>query len=491
MPNPNLDLSNPTAQPAKETEDGSPWLPGLLLGAILFLLSMALINWLAYWWEGAVGMLYLLPLWLGTAGWLAHLLLTLPRQLIVADGALTLRWWWRSKTIPVTAITEVRRSRYNLVISTADTKSRLSVLSPNASAHLLTWLEAWVPIAAAARQARMARPLPISLSPQLTAPLITGCMALIFAAIGGLLLWDAWQASSHGDEQSTSMASGALGLLFAAITVLLAYMLIDSYIWRITFDHDTITLRHTLFTERYASKLVTEMALIREEQEIKGFVRQIYKLRISLMDGTELDIAPNLPNFPMDYAGAEEARCLAEVQALLEHHYIPVVTMDLDPATIADSRWGTPQSAYQWQIRPFDLSVTRLDYGEHHAAASNVHLLVGHAEAGAMRFRTTNGEIRVSPDGRYIVIFDRQLLIAFNLANGRTYHRHSRRGWDYFDVRLVAETVVIEEVKRANAQQREPRKPISLERPTSALRRGFGSAEGGTFPSAYGGPTER
>jgi hypothetical protein len=263
-------------------------------------------------------------------------------------------------------------------------------------------------------------------------------------------------------------------------------MVIDGYVWRITFEAETITVRRTLRTERYTAQFVTKIALSTEERAVKGFVHQIYQLRLSFMDGTELNVAPNLPSFPMDYAGAEEARLLAEVQTVLEQHYVPVVAAELAPATVADPQWGVPQAACQWQIRPYDLTVTRLDYGEHHAAASTVHLLVGHSEAGAMRFRTTNGAIRISPDGRYVVLFDETLLIAFNLANGRSYHRFSRRDWLYYQVQITDDQLLIEEMKRANAQQRAVRNPIALETPTSALRRGFGSAAGGTFPSAYG-----
>ncbi len=464
----------------------SPWLAILLTGASLFLLAMAVVNGLAYWLEEARELLFLLPLWLGGAGWLAYLVLTLPRQLSVKNELLTLRWWWRVRTIAVAEITNVRHSRSHLTIYTADKGYRCSFLSPNAAVHLLSWLEQQVPVAAAARLTNQEQPLPITMTPRLTAPLITGIMALIFAGVGGFLLWMAWQEGSRGDSATNPLAVGAFGLLLVALAVLFFYMLLDGYIWRITFDTEAITLRHTLFTERHDAKLVTKLDLINEAREVKGFVHQIYKLRLSLVDGTELDIAPNLPSFPMDYAGAVEARLLADLQAQLEKAYMPVVTTDLEPTAFTDAHWGTPQAAYQWQIRPFDLTVTRLDYGEHHAAASTVHILVGHAEAGAMRFRTTNGETCISSNGHYVVIYDNTLLVAFNLANGRIYHRTSRRDWIYYRLEIVDEQLVIEESKRTDRQQREKRSPISLETPTSALRRGFGSAEGGDFPSAYG-----
>ena len=72
----------------------------------------------------------------------------------------------------------------------------------------------------------------------------------------------------------------------------------------------------------YEAKLVTKIELVNEEREVKGFVHPIYKLRLSLLDGTALDIAPNLPSFPMDYAGAEGARLLTGVQALSERYYV-------------------------------------------------------------------------------------------------------------------------------------------------------------------------
>ena len=103
-----------------------------------------------------------------------------------------------------------------------------------------------------------------------------------------------------------------------------------------------------------------------------------------------------------------------------------------------------------------------------------------------MRFRTTNGECLISDDGRFIVIFDATLLLAFNLENGRTYHRTSRQEWLYAQVTIVNDALVIEEMAQHDPQQREERRPIALGKPTSALRRGFGSAEQGDFPSAYG-----
>ena len=144
------------------------------------------------------------------------------------------------------------------------------------------------------------------------------------------------------------------------------------------------------------------------------------------MDETTLDIAPDLPNFPMDYASLAEERQLTEVKAILEQYYLPVIQTEVAPSPMADEQWGIPQAAYQWQIRSYDSTVTWLDYGEDHAAASAIHILVSHAEAGTMRFRTTNGVVRVSPDGSFVVIHDATLLILFHLANGHLYQRTSR-----------------------------------------------------------------
>ena len=75
----------------------------------------------------------LLPLWLGGAGWLTYLVLTLPRQLSVNNELLTLRWWWRVKAVSVAEIIDVRHSRSHLTICTADKQYRLSFFSPNAA----------------------------------------------------------------------------------------------------------------------------------------------------------------------------------------------------------------------------------------------------------------------------------------------------------------------------------------------------------------------
>ena len=282
---------------------------------------------------------------------------------------------------------------------------------------------------------------------------------------------------------------GGVGFFMVMVGGVFLYLLSTNYIWVFHFDYDLITLRRTFGVHTYDPRYITHLELLTEERTVKGFAHQVHRLCFHFMDGTIFDIAPNLPSFPLDYSSVDEARTLTELKTTLEMYYVAVVVEDVEPAMLdmlADERWGRPQSAYQWTIRPFDLTVTRLDCGEHHAAASTIHILVGHVEAGAMRFRTTNGEIRVSPDGRYLAIFDATLLLVFNLANGRTYHRSSRQAWLYSDVQIVDCQLCIEEMKLTDAQQRELRKPIVLESPTSALRRGLGSASGGDFPSAYG-----
>lgn len=464
----------------------SPWQSLLIAGCGFVCLSLAALGWLAYAAEGVTLGFYSAFFWLGMATLAGYWLLYLPRMVAYSNHQLALVWWWKRETVAIDEISSIGRRRYWIVLATATQQYRLHFLIPNNSAEMLSWLEEHVPAAAAARAREREQPLPLILAPRLTAPAISFGIVLLFGITGGALLWTAWQGWQRGDG-----TTGIIGMaLFALITLLLAalfcYMLIDSYVWRIVFDEEHITLRRTLQTEQYPANQVIDTTLITEERTVKGFVHQIYKLRLSFEDGTEVDIAPNLPSFPMDYAGAEESRLLTMVQTVLEAHYRPVIRLELDPTTVTDSRWGTPTLAIQWQIRPYDLTVTRLDYGEHHAAASTIHLLVGHSEAGAMRFRTTNGQSHISADGRFIVLFDETLLIVFNLANGRTYHRSSRRGWLYAQIELIEEALVIEEMRRIDSQQREVRKPISLAKPTSALRRGFGPAEDGDFPSAYG-----
>ncbi|MEZ4617283.1 MAG: hypothetical protein R2867_17480 [Caldilineaceae bacterium] len=87
----------------------------------------------------------------------------------------------------------------------------------------------------------------------------------------------------------------------------------------------------------------------------------------------------------MDYAGAEEARVLGEVHAMLKAHYLPVVTTS-GTGHLCGRDGVCPRPPISGRSAPYDLTVTRRPYGEHHAA-STVHILIGHAEAGAMRFR--------------------------------------------------------------------------------------------------------
>lgn len=462
------------------------WLLWMVLGAWLFTVVMLVVGLLAWLIEEDVNAPYLLVVWVGFVLVLSYLLATLPRQIRIENETLCLQWWWRSLQLPVNAVTAVTSNQSLVTVCTADRQARFTFLFPNHATALVTLLEVHVPAVAAARVHRLARELPITLRPRLIAPLIMGGMGAAMVALGVLLLWTVYQ-NRFDMSLADRIGLGLLSVGIDGVGGMLVLIVLTHYTWRFTFGHDTIRLRKTFRTETYDPQYITKLELVTEERTVKGFVHQIYQLRLYFMDGTQVDIAPNLPSFPTDYAGAEEARQLGELKLILEQHYVPLLTCEVDPGTVDDARWGKPLMAHQWQIRPYDLSIYRLDYGEHHAAASTIHFLVGHVAAGAMRFRTTNGELCISPDGRYIVLYDNMLLIAFNLDNGRTYHRASRRSWLYHRVWIEGELLMIEEMQRTDVQARELRKPISLEQPTSALRRGFGSAVNGAFPSAYDG----
>ena len=64
----------------------------------------------------------------------------------------------------------------------------------------------------AARLASIEQNLPFTLTPRLTAPLITGCMALVFSAIGGLLFWTTWQDGRNGDSTMNPIRIGCIWL---------------------------------------------------------------------------------------------------------------------------------------------------------------------------------------------------------------------------------------------------------------------------------------
>lgn len=461
------------------------WPRLLLVGCVAASGGLTLLSGLAYRESAPLGF-YGLFFWGGLAMATLCWLHFMPCIIGYQQGRLTVTYWWHTQAISVDGAGHVSYRRYQVTVMKGAQHLRCTFLSPNDSAFVMTWLEEQLPTLAASRLAAADRPLPLTITPRLVAPGITAGIVLLFGSTGGALLWTSWQAWQQGDGRFDHLGMGVFSFLLLFFAALFLYLLLDSYIWRFTFDEEMITLRHALHTERYSARQVSHVTLVTEERTVKGFVHQIYQLQLSLADGTDVMIAPNLPSFPMDYAGAEEARLLRNLQRVLEKHYVPVVRVDLTLDQVADSRWGRPVSAVQWQIRPYDLSVTRLDYGEHHAAASTVHILVGHSEAGAMRFRTTNGESRISPCGRYILLFDETLLIVFNLPNGRTYHRFSRQDWIYARVEFAEEVLIIEEMRRSDPQVRTQRKPISLQKPTSALRRGLGSAEHGVFPSAYG-----
>ena len=334
------------------TIEMASWQPLLLAGCLLVTLAMAVISWLAYWIEAEMMGLYSLLLWLslGSVGlfWLGHLPCKVARQ---AD-VITLSWWWKEEQVAIDTIRDIRHSRYQLRLATPDRHYRFTFIMPNETAQLLTWFEAHVPVAAAQRAQRRNRGLPLTITPRLTAPMITVGFIITCGIVGGALLWTSWQQWQRGDSVTDAIGMGAFAMFVLFLATIFLFMLFDSYVWRFTFDAETITLRHTLRTERYPTNGITQMALVTEGRTVKGIVHQIAKLRIHFVDGATVDIAPNLPSFPMDYAGTEEARLLTDLLALLEQHYTQVVQVALDREAMADERWGTPALAIQWQIRP-------------------------------------------------------------------------------------------------------------------------------------------
>lgn len=165
----------------------------------------------------------------------------------------------------------------------------------------------------------------------------------------------------------------------------------------------------------------------------------------------------------------------------VQHEGLPVEDM---PTT----EHGRPLYAERYTLPHHNLTITYLNYGEHHNAADTVVYELSRPLVGVTHFHTTNGELRFTTQAEALLLADMYLIAVIHLPTDSAYHLSSGRDgyftgarWDEQD-RLAAGRL-------ERGQRIQPSRgigPLTLAEIKRTWTAGLGPAVQGRFPSAFG-----
>lgn len=413
------------------------WLAFFALSVSLLLTLIALLAWQV---EGAAVGAWTLPLWAAMAGyWLwqwrlwAQRFTLDPERLVVSMPGRT------GQPIPYAAIQEMQVGRGRLQIITAQGGLPLCG-EPNTLAQLATALTERVP---ALRQVQKSPPmLPLQVNAPRQPVIISSLFGLLIGALGVGLGNAAFRNAEFPDR--------TLALLFAGVMLVISalplYWLLIHFVWRYTFDWETIQVQHTLRTVTYDPTHLRHMTIEQRDVTHRGLTKTLYTLHLRFAQGALLIVQPGAQNYPFEYADQQEKVILTRLLGQLETMYAmhckppPSTSMPVNAETAAPtvtSRWLDPKTAWQplpglptkvpdfiieHYSHPADLRVTVLNYGERQPGAEDVVLHMSRLLAGQQLFHTTNGDASFSASGAHLLLAMPFLLIAVDAQTMQAWH---------------------------------------------------------------------
>ncbi|MEZ4737149.1 MAG: hypothetical protein R3E79_59475 [Caldilineaceae bacterium] len=416
--------------------------PSYLRGLALFALSvtplLALLSFLAWWVEGAMVGLVMIPLWLGmVAYWWWQWRIWAQRFHLFADRLVVQMPGRAARSVFYPDLCALQLARDRLQLTTRQTALHLRG-DPNTLAQLTAALEQQVP---ALRMAREAPPVhPIHVKAPRQPVIILNLFGLLIGALGMGLGNAAWRDGTFPDRTLALFFAGVM----LAIGAIFLYWLLVAFVWRYTFDRDAIRVRHTLYSVRYDPTHLRRITLEQRDVTHRGFTKTLYTLRLDFAQGAPLIVQPGAQNYPFDYADVYEQVGLTRLRSQLEQLYamvlnpiqppaasavlLPAVTTRrLDPKAEWQSPPGLPAQPPAFLIehhsQPADLRVTILNYGERQPGAETVLLYLSRPVAGHQIFATTNGDAAFSASGAYLLLSTPFLLVAIDA--------HTRQAWHY------------------------------------------------------------
>ncbi|MCE7982628.1 MAG: hypothetical protein DYG89_15695 [Caldilinea sp. CFX5] len=413
---------------------------GLALFALLVALLLALVTFLAWRVEGSAVGAWTLPLWASMAGyWFWQWRLWAQRFVFYPDRLMVLMPGHASQSIPYATIQDVQIEHGRLHLITA--QSNLPLRSePNTLAHLATALLDRIP---ALRQAQKTLPkLPLQVDAPRQPVIIVTLFGLLIGALGVGLGNAAFRNVEFPDRTFALLVAGVM----VAISTFPLYWLLVGFVWRYTFDRETIQVQHTLRTVTYDPAHLCHIAIHQQDVTNRGFTKTLYTLRLVFDQDASLIVQPGAQNYPFDYADALEKVILHRLLTQLETMYTmprnatsskstpanaeteapTVTTRWLDPKTEWQPSPGTPTKLPDFIVehysQPADLRVMILNYGERQPGAEDVVVQLSRPVAGQQLFHTTNGDAAFSASGDYLLLAMPFLLIVIDAHTMQAWH---------------------------------------------------------------------
>lgn len=143
----------------------------------------------------------------------------------------------------------------------------------------------------------------------------------------------------------------------------------------------------------------------------------------------------------------------------------------------------TPTTRRTLTASAHNLTIVEEDYGEHHASAATLHYVLSRPLQGQMRFRTTNGDMALSDDQRYLLIYDWALVLVFDLANETIQHWRAPEHVSVLAAGFDGRTLWL--TLNDRIEKHSQRETIALSEISARWASGFGPAAEGDFPTAY------
>ncbi|NJN54134.1 MAG: hypothetical protein HC804_04875 [Anaerolineae bacterium] len=243
----------------------------------------------------------------------------------VWETAVTLHLFRHTHTIPFESITAVKQNRLFLVIQTSNGR-HLIERSIEQSTHLLAELHRRAPALRRASVTAIIDPLPRRLSGK-PSQFLFGFGLFLMLVLFGMGMAVNVLPDSHSLQRIATLLFSLLSFL---IGLLLLYLTLFDFPWRVTFAADQITMRHLLRQQQFAVANLQDAQVKRHMITHKGVTRPSYTLALTFAHGRTLSIQQDAVQ-----------QSLLEFLPVLEHHYGIKPVHHRQPQLVPFRRFGT------------------------------------------------------------------------------------------------------------------------------------------------------
>lgn len=404
---------------------------------------------------------------------------------------LTLRRLGRETELPYPQITAATLRQNTLTLHTTpfpDHATRFTFYGdPQGLANLYAALRTRVPALQQAQQIARTRTLPFVYRRTFASETIAAVVIMGLGLFMGFVPFLGWRFGTFTNDLQSWFVTVCLSV-FSLLMLPLGFFMLRDVIRTITFDVDKITVQRIWRTQTYFPLDLQTYELKAETRPVRGIPRVFYTLHLKF-DGATLTIPPTFE----DSIGVrqEQARLeLEDLRAALQLNY-PMVLLERPSNTFAaPNEWGRGWITRRFHAKPYGLTIQEENYGEIHRSADSLHYVFSRPVVeGITRFRTIDGNLIYTPDGRYLVLYDMSQLIVFDLQETRAFHRKITNGY-LRGVELDGNTLrsrLLPLGKPASYLEELP--PIPLDHLPEHLQPGTGTVPPGDLPTA--GPAPR